>query len=449
MQQDLTQGSISRQLIGMAAFIGVGLLFQTLYYLVDLYFVASVGPAALAGVGLAGVVFFLVMALSQVVSVGSISLIARQLGARATEAVEVVFRQSMLLSAGLALLTLVLGYSCGGAAVQAIAADPETARQGTAYLYGFLPAMALMFPTTALGAALRAAGVVKPTMLVQAGSVLLNAVLAPMLIVGWVTGRPFGAFGAGLATSLAAAVSFAAALLLFGRVQTLLRQPLKLPRPDFGVIRRIVGIGLPSAAEFGLMFVTTSVTYALIRTFGGEAQAGFGVGARVMQAVFLPAMAVAFAVAPIAGQNFGAGLHNRVQATVRTAVVTSSGLMLMLTIICQWDADWLVRPFARDPAVAEIAAAYLRIVSLNFIATGLIFAASGTFQALGDTRPALIGGVLRMALFVSCAAWLVHQPWAQLEHIWWASAGAAVVHAGVAIVCVRSQLNSRLALQAR
>ena len=106
MQHDLTQGSISKRLIGMAAFIGLGLLFQTLYFLIDLYFVAGVGPDAIAGVGLAGVIFFLVMAAAQMVGVGSLSLIARGIGAKDFTQVDGVYRQSMLLSLGLSAATL-------------------------------------------------------------------------------------------------------------------------------------------------------------------------------------------------------------------------------------------------------------------------------------------------------------------------------------------------------
>lgn len=445
MQHDLTQGSISKRLLGMAVFIGLGLLFQTLYFLIDLYFVGAVGPDALAGVGLAGVVFFLVMAAAQMVAVGSLSLIARAIGGQDFSQVDGVYRQSMLLSAGLFGLTLGLGYGFGGLAIDALAADPATATQGKAYLHGFLPALALMFPTGAMGAALRAAGVVRPTMLVQTGTVLLNAVLAPLLIAGWGTGVPLGAFGAGLASSLAAGAGFLGSVWLFGRVQTLMKSPLRLDRPDGAVLGRIVGIGLPSAVEFLLMFVTMGVVYAVVRGFGSEAQAGFGVGSRVMQAVFLPAMAIAFAVAPVAGQNFGAGRADRVRRTVRDAALMSSTLMACLTALCLWDSRWLVAPFAPDPAVAEVAATYLRIVSLNFVATGLIFTASGTFQALGDTRPALVGGALRLIVFTSAAFWISAQPWAKLEHLWWASAASALLQAAVALLFLRDQLKRKLA----
>ncbi|GLS00061.1 MATE family efflux transporter [Brevundimonas denitrificans] len=445
MQHDLTQGSISQRLLGMAAFIGLGLLFQTLYFLIDLYFVGSVGPDALAGVGLAGVVFFLVMAAAQMVSVGSLSLIARAIGAKDFSQVDGVYRQSMLLSVGLFLLTLALGYGLGGLAIDALAADPGTAGQGRAYLYGFLPALALMFPTGAMGAALRAAGVVRPTMLIQTATVLLNAVLAPVLIAGWGSGAPLGAFGAGLASSVAAVAGLLGSVWLFGRVQTLMSAPLRLDRPSPAVLSRIVGIGLPSAIEFLLMFLTMGVVYSVIRNFGSEAQAGFGVGSRVMQAVFLPAMAISFAVAPVAGQNFGAGLPDRVRRTVRDAALMSSALMACLTALCLWEADLLVAPFAPDPAVAEVAATYLRIVSLNFIGTGLIFTASGAFQALGDTRPALVGGVLRLIVFTSAAFWISAQPWAKLEHLWWASAASALLQAVVALLFLRDQLKRKLA----
>jgi Na+-driven multidrug efflux pump len=123
----------------------------------------------------------------------------------------------------------------------------------------------------------------------------------------------------------------------------------------------------------------------------------------------------------------------------------SSALMAGLTLLCLFGSRWLVAPFASDPAVAEVAATYLRIVSLNFVATGLIFTASGTFQALGDTRPALVGGVLRLIVFSSAAFWISGQPWARLEHLWWASAASALLHAVVAMLFLRDQMKRKLA----
>ena len=126
MQQDLTQGSITGKLVGMAGFIGIGLVFQTLYFIVDLYFVAGLGAAAIAGVGLAGNAFFLSLALAQMVGVGALSLIARSIGAKDVGAAEGVYRQAMILSLGLGALTLVVGYLLAEPALmQALTSAPK------------------------------------------------------------------------------------------------------------------------------------------------------------------------------------------------------------------------------------------------------------------------------------------------------------------------------------
>jgi Na+-driven multidrug efflux pump len=302
-----------------------------------------------------------------------------------------------------------------------------------------------MFPTNALGSALRAAGVVKPTMLIQTATVLINAVLAPVLIAGWGTGHPLGVFGAGLASSIAAAVGFVGTLYVFGRSQTLIAHPLKLPRPDFAMWRRIIGIGLPSAAEFLLMFITTGVVYAVIRHFGPEAQAGYGVGSRVMQAVFLPAMAVSFAVAPGSGPEFRRrpGRPGAPHGARRRRPVDrpDAGPDRALPHPPRPDD----RRLRSRPGVIEIGSTFLKIISLNFIATGLIFTASGTFQALGDTRPALFGSVSRLITFAGPAIWLSTQPWARLEHVWMLSAASVFVHMLIALFFLRRELARKLA----
>src|SRR5262249_13145760 len=157
-----------------------------------------------------------------------------------------------------------------------------------------------------------------------------------------------------------------------------------------GVWARILRIGLPTGGEFALMFVYMGVIYWIIRGFGAEAQAGYGLGSRVMQAIFLPAMAVAFAVAPLAGQNYGARNFPRVRESFAAAAKLGTGIMLVLTLFCQWRPDWFFIPFTREPAVVAVGADFLRVVSWNFVATGLIFTCSGMFQALGNTVPSLL-----------------------------------------------------------
>ena len=441
--RDLTQGSISKHLVGMAGFIGVGLIVQTLYLLVDLYFVARLGGQTVAGVAAGGSVLFFVMALSQIVSVGSLALIARAIGAKDMAEAQTVFEQAlgMALAAGAA--TLLVGYLVGGAGVAALSADAPTAAAARAYLFAFLPSLALMFANAAIGSALRSSGIVGAPMAIQSATVGLNVLLAPVLIAGWGTGHPLGAAGAGLASSVAAVVGLLALLLLFRRLGAALALRVGVPR--LPVWRRIAAIGLPASGEFLLMFLISGVVYWSIRRFGAEAQAGFGIGSRVMQSIFLPAMAIAFAAAPIAGQNHGAGRTDRVKATFGAAALIGSGIMLALTLLCQFSPALLVRPFTHDPAVVTVASGYLRMVSWNFVAMGLIFSCSAMFQGLGNTRPSLLSSASRLLTFVLPVLLLSGRPEVTLSDIWKLSNASVALQALTSLLLLRRALRRQLA----
>ena len=123
--KDLTQGPISRLLVAMAAPIAIGMLFQTLYFLVDLYFVSRLGDVAIAGVSSAGTVSFVILALTQMLGVGTVALVSQAAGRKDRAEANLIFNQSVLLSAICGLLTLVWGFLAGGAYVRWVAADAE------------------------------------------------------------------------------------------------------------------------------------------------------------------------------------------------------------------------------------------------------------------------------------------------------------------------------------
>jgi putative MATE family efflux protein len=446
--QDLTQGPVRRHLIAMAVPTAVGMLMQTLYYLVDLYFVGRLGDAALAGVGAAGTVMMVVIAMTQVLGVGTVALIAQAVGRKDPADANLVFNQSLLMAVGCAVVTIVGGYALSGPYMGTVGADAATAAAGSSYLYWFLPGMAMQFALVAMGSALRGTGIVKPTMIVQMVTVLLNVVLAPVLIAGWGTGRPMGVAGAGLASTLSVTFGVVILYLYFHRLEKYVAVHRDQLRPRLDTWRRLLAIGLPSGGEFLLMFVIVAVIYGTIRNFGPDAQAGFGVGSRLMQAIFLPAMALAFAVAPVAGQNFGAQHHDRVRETFRSAVVMSSILMLALTIACQWRPEWMIAGFAQDPGVIAVGALYLSTVSWNFVASGINFCCSGMFQALGNTLPSLASSASRLVTFVLPALWLAHRPGVELRHFWYLSVASVALQALTSLLLLRMVMRQRLSAPA-
>jgi len=439
--QDLTQGSISRHLIRLAVPIAAGMIFQTLYYLVDLYFVARLGDAAIAGVSAAGNVQFIIMALTQVLGIGTMVLIAHAVGRKDRADANLVFNQSLLMAAACAVGVLVGGYLLADRYMAGLGADLATVVAGTSYLHWFLPGLALQFALVAMGSGLRGTGIVKPTMVVQMVTVLLNVLLAPILIAGWLTGRPMGVAGAGLASSIAILAGVLMLLAYFVRLEKFVGFDRAMFHPQRETWRRILKVGLPPGGEFALMFVFIGVIYWIIRDFGAAAQAGYGVGSRVMQAIFLPAMALAFATAPLAGQNIGAGLPDRAWEAFRRAAVMGSVLMLALTLLCQWQPEWFIRQFTTEAEVIAVGGDFLRIISWNFVASGIIFTCSGMFQALGNTLPSLISGVSRLVTFVIPAVWLSTRPGFALRQVWYVSVATVALQALTSLWLLRREFR--------
>jgi putative MATE family efflux protein len=441
---DLTKGPIAGHIARLAAPIAAGMIFQTLYYLVDLYFVARLGGTAIAGVSAAGNAQFIILALSQVLGIGTMVLIAHASGRKDREDANLIYNQSLLMAAVCAGLTLVAGFGLARWYLNTISADAATVEAGMTYLRWFTPGMALQFALVSMGSALRGTGIARPTMVVQMLTVLLNAVLAPVLIAGVGTGRPMGVAGAGLASSIAVAVGVIMMVVYFERLEKFVGFDAAMFRPRLSAWNRILRIGLPAGGEFALMFAYMAIVYWTIRGFGPEAQAGFGVGGRVMQAVFLPAMAVAFAAAPIAGQNFGAGLHERTRRTFGVAVVIGTSLMLLLMALIQLEAEAMVGAFTSDAAVISVAAGFLHIISFNFVATGVIFTCSSMFQALGNTVPSVISSATRIVTFAIPAIWLSTRPGFQIRHIWMLSVATVLVQLTVSLLLLRREFRRKL-----
>ena len=442
--QDLTTGSVTRHLLKTTSFMLVTMVFQTLYYLVDLYWVGRLGKEAVAGVGIAGNLTFIVLAITQMLGVGITTLVSHAAGQKDRARALLIFNQSQVLSMLVGLTFLVAGLAVRRPYVDALAADDRTGTLAADYLLWFIPAMALQFGMVAMGAALRGTGNFKPGMIVSTASVIMNIVLAPFLIFGWVTHHPMGVKGAAISTLISIAIASVWLTGYFLARSSYLKFVMADWKPDVRIWKAMLGIGLPAGAEFALLAVYMFVVYAISRPFGSAAQAGFGIGQRIVQAGFMPVVALGFAVAPVAGQNVGARQAARVRATFRSAVSMAAGAMVVLSIICHAAGDDMVRVFSADPGVVAVGAEYLHIVSWTFAASGAVFVGSSMFQALGHTLPALVASVVRIVLVAVPAFALSRLPGFQLHWVWYLSVFAVVVQVALNLLLLRRELDRRL-----
>lgn len=442
--EDLTTGTVTRHLLKTTSFMLVTMIFQTLYFLIDLYWVGRLGTRAVAAVGIAGTLTFVVLALTQMLGVGTTTLVSHAIGRKDRDGANLMFNQAQVLAIVTGIVFLILGMLVRVPYSRAMSADPETAALAGQYLLWFIPAMALQFLLVAAGAGLRGVGNFKTGMIVSTGSVIVNMVLAPFLIFGWVTGRAFGVAGAAISSLIAIVVALVWFAAYFVAKDSYLRFVRADQKPQLALWRKLLAIGLPAGFEFAMMAAYVMVVYAIARPFGAAAQAGFGIGQRVVQALFMPTVALGFSVAPVAGQNFGARNRERVVETFRQAALMVSGVMALLVILCQIAPAALIGIFSTDPAVLGVGTVYLRIVSWNFVASGLIFVASSMFQAMGNTVPSLVTSGVRILLVAVPAIVLSRMAGFQLIWIWYLSVGAVLVQLALSLLLLRREFNRRL-----
>jgi Na+-driven multidrug efflux pump len=254
-----------------------------------------------------------------------------------------------------------------------------------------------------------------------------------------------GVSGAAVATFIAVVVGVAWISFYFIDAKAYLRFHLSSWRPQVRVWWEMLKIGLPAGTEFALMGIYMAVVYAITKPFGAAAQGGFTIGLRIIQSAFMPVVALAFAVAPVAGQNFAARKGDRVRAAFRAAAGMAAGVMLVTATAIFAGAPLLMRVFTSDPDVIAVGVEYLRIVALTTVASGVTFVSSSMFQAMGNTIPSLATSALRLLVSIVPVILLSRAAGFHLTWIWYISAVAVFLQMSVNLFLLRREFRLKLA----
>jgi Na+-driven multidrug efflux pump len=165
---------------------------------------------------------------------------------------------------------------------------------------------------------------------------------------------------------------------------------------------------------------------------------------RIMQSMFLPVVALGFAVAPVAGQNFAARRGDRVRDAFRQAALMSAAAMLIFTALAQVAPRALIRFFSTDPHAIDVGEEYLRIVSFNFVASGITFVTASMFQAMGNTLPSMATSFVRIIVVAIPATLLVQVAGFELRWIWYLTVVATFMQVTLNLALLRREFRLRL-----
>jgi hypothetical protein len=259
--QDLTTGSLSRHLLKTSSFMLIAMVFQTLYVLIDLYWVARLGTDAVAAVAVSGNLMFFVLAATQMLGVGTTTLVSHAVGRKEHDTARLVFNQSLGLAATLGVLFFTIALLLRLPYATSLSADADTASLAGAYLTWFIPSLALQFPLVAMGAAMRGTGNFKPGMIVQSATIIINIVLAPILIFGWCSECVSASAARRWQRSLPFVVGNMWMALYFLRHDSYLTFSTAQMPPQRHLWTKMLKVGLPAGAEFAMMTVYLLVIY--------------------------------------------------------------------------------------------------------------------------------------------------------------------------------------------
>ena len=418
---DLTRGPLLAALVRLATPVVVMQLCHTLYHWIDVMWVGRLGAAATAALTTSFFAVWTAWAVGDLVGVAVAATVSRHVGAGERAEAGYAGAQGALLAVGLGLLVALVGVpSVEPLFAGALHAPAEIAGPGAAYLRIVLGGAAITFLYVVGESILRAAGDTRTPLLVIASSLLLNALLDPLLIFGWGPLPALGVRGAAVATVIAQAFAVACFAVLASR-----RHPAfpfdfaALLRPSLAFARGLVRIGLP----FCLIGVLYSIVYLwLARTaapFGTAALAVVGIANRVESLTYLAAVGFGLACEAMVGQNLGARRPDRAERATWLSAGLMGGLGFLVSALMWFVPETLLAFFTRDPEVIAWGVPYLRILDPCQAFTALEIVVNGAFSGAGDTLPPSVISVTVSLLRLPLAVWLAHDLGLGLDGIAW------------------------------
>lgn len=424
---EITEGPLRRAILRLA-WPAVGTtLFQVLFNITDTFWVGrTLGPVALAGVSVASYSVWIIVSIGELIGIGLTAVASRRQGERnpaaAARATGTALGMALLIGAVVA----IGGVFLLGPLFQVMNAAPDVSQVAREFLLVQFAGAVLIYGYFVIAAAFRSAGDMRTPFYLLGGSVLLNVVLDPMMILGLGPFPALGVYGAALATVLTRALAFVVGFVL------LVRRGMVVPAWESRTAVTIARIGLPTMLT-GVLFSLIYIWLArVVAPFGTPALAALGVGHKIEGVSYMICIGFALAAETVVGQNLGARKPERARLagwmTARFALAPAT----LIGVVFLVAPEALVSIFTNDPATIAAAALYLRAVAIAQVALAFETVLEGALGGAGYTLVPMVWVVGLNALRVPLAPWAASH-WG-LEGVWWMIAGTAICRAAVLVV---------------
>jgi putative MATE family efflux protein len=402
---DYTTAPVGRAVIMLAIPMVMEMAMESIFAIVDVFWVAHLGADAVATVGLTESLLTLIYTAAMGLSIGATALVARRTGAHDDEGAARAAGQSILLATAAATLIAVTAAPFAGSLLRLMGASDAVVETGSGFTRVMLGGNITVLLLFMLNAVFRGSGDAAIAMRVLWLGNAINIVLGPCLIFGLGPLPELGVTGAAVATNIGRGTAVVCQLAVLARGYGRVRLGRRHLRVDLPLMRSVVG--LSGTGTFQILIGTASYV-ALVRilsAFGSPALAGYTIGIRVIVFALLPAWGLSNAAATMVGQNLGARRPDRAERAVWTAMRYNMAFLGSVSIVFLLTAAPIAALFTTDPAVQPYTIDCLRIVSLGFVfyAAGMVL--TQAFNGAGDTWTPTVVNLFVFWLWEIPVAW--------------------------------------------
>lgn len=391
MQPSLTEGSIAKALVRIAVPIVFSSVLQTMYQIVDTFWVGRLSADAVAAVSLAFPINFLLIALGGGLPIAGTVLIAQYKGRGDESAMNHVAAQTFLMVFAVSIVLSGFGFAFSEQIMRLMGAPADILASATDYLRVTFLGFVFVFGYFVFESLMRGLGSVRAPMFIVLFTVVLNAILDPLFIFGWGRVPAWGVSGAAIATLVTQAVATAIGFAILLRGKHGLHLKAADFRPDWAFMKKAFSIGFPSSIEQSARAFGATIMTALVAGFGTVTLAAMGIGIRVLMFAVIPAMGLSIATSALVGQNIGARKMDRALATNRIG-----SILAVVTLTVGGAVLWFVaRPLAEafmpnGGEALDEAERFIRILAPTFGLVGWQMVLMGTMRGAGDTKSSMV-----------------------------------------------------------
>ncbi len=423
---------VNRLLISMSLPMMISMLVQALYNVVDSIFVSKINENALTAVSLAFPLQSLMIALGTGTGVGINALLSRSLGEKDFHKADEVASNAVFLAAASYLAFLMVGLFVVGPFYSGQTQDAQILAYGKEYLTVVCCFSFGMYGQFVFERLLQSTGKTFYTMITQGTGAIINIILDPVLIFGYLGFPRMGVAGAAAATVAGQIIAAVLAFVVNKKKNTEIHLVMKGFKPNLPIIGQIYAVGIPSIIMQAIGSVMTYGMNRILMLFTSTAAAVFGVYFKLQSFIFMPVFGLNNGMVPIIAYNYGAGKRERLIKTMKLSIAYAVGIMTVGLLVFQLFPARLFALFEASDTMLAIGVPALRIISLSFLFAGFCIVTGSVFQALGNGVYSMLVSIARQLLVLLPVAYLLSRM-GNINYVWLAFPIAELVSVSMTV----------------